>query len=391
MEHDLNGRQVLRCPICGTEFTDIIAICPGCGNILDQMKLSPSLKAFISELDEYEKVSANTSKRFKEKLKLVVEKRKAGLIRDFVFDSDRKSVLEALIFIKSKVALEADRKVNKTNFYWIRLWTGRAEQLYEKARVLFRESDSVETVYAYIIETNVRIQKMIRRKIILGTVSFLILIVMAVFYKPLKKGSIGPETDENVVQTDFPQITGYGDKQIDKLADKEGSTGAVTHKLLKEGNKIKPLQLENFIFSIPDYWVENGSKEEYYQAYAETGGKVAMLAITYPHDNEEVSLEALYADNENMITAIESWFDECSVTRYEKFQSDFGVTGVVYHYTSKFDFGGVKYGASGMCLCFPSEKDSRWFFVVFIVTNNIEENYEEDFMEILSSIKEVEA
>ena len=116
-----------------------------------------------------------------------------------------------------------------------------------------------------------------------------------------------------------------------------------------------------------------------------------MLAITYPHDNEEVSLEALYADNENMITAIESWFDECSVTRYEKFQSDFGVTGVVYHYTSKFAFGGVKYGASGMCLCFPSEKDSRWFFVVFIVTNNIEENYEEDFMEILSSIKEVEA
>lgn len=393
MECDLNDRQILKCPICGTEFRDIITICPNCGNILDSIKLSSSLKAFIFELDEYEKVIANTSKHFKGKSKLAAaKKRKAGLIRNFVFDNDGSTILEALIFIKSKVAVEAGHKANRKTLYWIHLWTEKAEQLYEKARIVLRGNGSIEAAYAYIIETNVKTQKMVRRKVIAGGTTVLILIAMAVLYKPIR----------SVPQMAPPKASGFGDKQAAEKADNvdrglletnEDSTGPVKQKLLKEPKEeriIETLQLKNFTFSIPDYWVEKGSKAEYYQAYAETGGKVAMLAIAYPHDEDEVNLEALYADHENMITAIEAMFDECTVTGYEEFKSDFGVEGMAYHYTSIFDFGGLKYGASGIYACFPSEKDSRWFFVVLIVTDNIEKNYEEDFMEILASVKEVE-
>lgn len=390
MEQNIS-RKVLRCPACGTEFTDIAMICPDCGNIFDQTRLSPSLKAFASELDEYDKVIADAPKHFRGKSKTAAaERRKAGLIRDFVFESDGKSILEALLFIKSKVALEARRKAKRKALYWIRLWTRKAEQLYEKVQVLFPGNDRVETAYSYIIETNLRIQKAVRRKAIAGGMAALILTVMAVLYGSIKNGSIG---HEDPVQTRPKKTAGFGSGSIDETAENEGSTGTVKRKLIKgekEENTIKSLQLENFTFSIPDYWVENGSKEEYYQAYAETGRSVAMLSIAYPHDKDEVSLEALYADHENMITAIEAMFGECEVTEYEGFKSDFGVVGIIYYFTCVFDTGSSKQTVSGTYVCFPSVKDNRWFFVILIVSDNIEGDYDEDFMEILASIKEVE-
>lgn len=146
------------------------------------------------------------------------------------------------------------------------------------------------------------------------------------------------------------------------------------------------MEIENFRFTVPDYWVENESEENYYQFYAETGGKVAMFSISDPVDDEGVSLDALYEDNENMVNLIEGWFDGCIVTQNEKFQTDKGIDGMLYYMTFKqSDLAGT-----GMLFVFPSIKDNRWFYVSVYETNNTDKKYDTDFMEIINSIQETD-
>lgn len=151
--------------------------------------------------------------------------------------------------------------------------------------------------------------------------------------------------------------------------------------------------VKNFTFDIPDYWEEEGSKNEYLQYYAEKGDKVVMLSISYPKesdDNYDVSFDGLYADNENMIEAVGAMFTDGDVINHEIFESDYGVKGILYHFTynQKIDLL-TKADGRGYCFCFPSEDDRRWFYVVLLHTNNVASaDYNDDYMTLISSIKE---
>jgi hypothetical protein len=148
------------------------------------------------------------------------------------------------------------------------------------------------------------------------------------------------------------------------------------------------IQIGNYAISLQDYWEEDGSNlsDDYYQLYAETAGKIAMLSISYSFDDEDpVSMDELYADNDNMITMIEHEYGNCKVTDYQDFQSDSGVNGILYHFT--FNMEGIS--GKGDWFCFPSETDSCWYTVLLIESDNTEKDYTDDFTKTLSSIKEI--
>lgn len=154
-----------------------------------------------------------------------------------------------------------------------------------------------------------------------------------------------------------------------------------------------PLRVKNFVFALPTYWEEEGSKIEYLQYYAEKGSSVVMLGIGYhkeTDDDYDVSFDGLYADNENMEKAVASPFEKSDVVSSEVFESQYGVKGILYHFVCQQSVDWLKsIDASGYCFCFPSERDRRWFYVYFLETSNVPGNtYTDDYMALISSIME---
>ena len=153
------------------------------------------------------------------------------------------------------------------------------------------------------------------------------------------------------------------------------------------------VNVKGFSFDIPNYWSEEGSKNEYLQYYAEKGDKVVMLSIAYPEESDDdydVSFDGLYADNENMIKVIGEMFTDGDVYDHEVFESENGIKGILYRFTfnQKINWLTKKDGI-GYCFCFPSEDDRRWFYVVLLHTNNVSgDDYKADYMTLISTIKE---
>lgn len=54
-------------------------------------------------------------------------------------------------------------------------------------------------------------------------------------------------------------------------------------------------------------------------------------------DEDQVSLKALYEDNDNMIDMLEESIDHCKVTGEKEVVSDYGVKGIVYLYNHWMD------------------------------------------------------
>lgn len=55
--------EIHKCPSCGEVLQSLTAICPSCGYEINSAKLSPALKEFIDEINECDKLIANTPKK----------------------------------------------------------------------------------------------------------------------------------------------------------------------------------------------------------------------------------------------------------------------------------------------------------------------------------------
>ena len=75
-------------------------------------------------------------------------------------------------------------------------------------------------------------------------------------------------------------------------------------------------------------------------------------------DEDQVSLKALYEDNDNMIDMLEESIDHCKVTGEKEVVSDYGVKGIVYLYNHWMD---TDIGRVDGCLLYtsPSPRDMR--------------------------------
>ena len=140
-----------------------------------------------------------------------------------------------------------------------------------------------------------------------------------------------------------------------------------------------------FTFEIPDYWdaVENDGNE--YLAYAETGGRVAMLHIYARYDSDDpVTFDILQreTDNGKMATFVSNNVDETGPVT-DKLIEVAGIKGYIYNTTF------VQSGAPGKMtlVCLPSVSDNKWIYMTLMETDNTEYSYSEDFQEIIYSLK----
>lgn len=150
------------------------------------------------------------------------------------------------------------------------------------------------------------------------------------------------------------------------------------------------VKIGNYTFSLPNCWKESDTGDtDTKRYYAETNGKVAMIDIDCFYDTDKVSYDALVADNENMITAVESSLSAVGgkITGYETFQGGDDAKGILYSYTMAFNVEGKLYHGEGKLFCFPSEEDNKWFYVWMAASDNTEYTYDEDFTKILLTIK----
>lgn len=495
--------EIRKCPNCGEVVDAFTVKCPACGFELNSKKVSSVLQDFIKEINECEKNIANSStvgksgwsswsksKRFwwvvlnllfvciplviylalplvtlKLTPKLTSEEKKmASLIENFPFPNDRESILSALVFAKEKIDFISKESINRKTAYWMRLWCAKAEQLKQKADLLFPNDSIVKDSYNEITADENRVNRIIKIKAIVG----LVILVIAVVFCIIRYGSNVGVTDSKDYNATFEwQTTGLfaelpepdttngkivmeTEKQVSielyniETADFEayvkscreaGFTVDVTKtdmvfyakddagynlSIFYYDNKdlmnvvvssydienemedktnndaatpTTAINVKNFTFNLPDYWDEEGSKNEYLQYYAEKGDKVVMLSIAYPEesdDNYDVSFKGLEADNDNMVKAVAGMFTDGDVVDHEVFESDHGVKGMLYRFTykQKIDWN-TKVDGSGYCFCFPSESDRRWFYVVLLHTNNVSSNdYKDDYMSMLADIKE---
>lgn len=220
---------LIKCPACGTELPSLTAICPACGHEINSAKVSDSLAKFISQINDCDRRIANSNEKPKKgwsswetwkKIGWVIlniyfaciplllyflflrsgsnkslsltaeEKYKATLIENYVFPNDRGSILEALLFIKSKIGFIADEKINANNLYWMRLWGEKAKQLHQKAEMLFPEDKIANDTYKQILSDGRRIRKKIQIRIGV-TVGVIVIVVIFIAIHSIGSGTGG--------------------------------------------------------------------------------------------------------------------------------------------------------------------------------------------------------
>ena len=197
--------SIRKCPSCGETINSFIAICPRCGHELNDTQISETLEKFIEQVNVCEIVIPHgitheegwsswgkikkigwvilnvfffafpvaiylTYKRLTidSKPKLSIEEAKlVSLIQNYTFPNDRESIVDAIFFIKEKVAFLSQEKATRKSLYWLRLWSSKAEQLKHKADLLFPGDVAVQQSYNEIcvdLKTttkNVNIKKII--------------------------------------------------------------------------------------------------------------------------------------------------------------------------------------------------------------------------------------
>lgn len=174
-------------------------------------------------------------------------------------------------------------------------------------------------------------------------------------------------------------------EQVDIIDEKEEFDGYDKY----EKNE---LRVGDFVFSIPEYWVEgNTVKEddyEEYQLYAETDGKVAMFQIRLSYDDvDEVSYELLVKDEPNMIAYLKKLF-KGNAEWYKHFTNSNGLSGEMYKYDGKVNIDlFTVYDAYGYETVFPSYEDNCWLYVDLVHSGNTKYSYYNDYMKILDNIR----
>lgn len=208
--------NIKKCPGCGEEVPALTAICPACGHEFTSTKVTASLTHFIKTLDECDNRIAQEPKMdtpkkgfmsWDKKVKIgwitlniltsfiplvfyfifpyikpffgaytpmltPEEKKKADLIENYAFPNEREAILEAILFIKSKIAFLATSKYTSKTRFWMNIWNTKAEQLQEKAKILLINNSITDGAHAEIVQHKQKVQRkvLIRTVVALGIV-----------------------------------------------------------------------------------------------------------------------------------------------------------------------------------------------------------------------------
>lgn len=320
--------NIIKCPSCGEDIPSFTAICPACGHEINSAKVSSSLKNFIDSIDECDKLIANnpcpdkksgwpswgTAKRvfwvilnvlffclpliiylyvklfsviiplarYDSTPKLTAdEKRKASLIENFPFPNERESILEALLFIKAKISFLASEKIDKKNAYWIRLWSAKASQLYQKAEMMFRGDKAANEAYQEILKQKERVRKIVKFKAIIYTIVLIAIII--IFF--IRNGTINIDKTKDYNSTFEWQSNGLF-VQIPEPATNNGF-------IVSEYEKQIHIEL---------YHITSEDFASYVKECREAGFTVNVTkndSVFYAHDDEGYNLNIFFDDDDD--------------------------------------------------------------------------------------------
>lgn len=228
--------SIRRCPSCGETINSFTAICPGCGHELNDTQISETLEKFIEQVNHYESMipygityeegwsSWSTLKKvgwiilnvffiafpvaiyltykritIDSKPKLSKEEAKlVSLIENFTFPNDRESIVDAIFFIKEKVAFLSQEKESRKSLYWLRLWSSKAEQLKHKADLLFPDDVAVRQSYNEICADSEKVNKNIKTKKIIVIVLWIVFWAWGLSDAEPEQPTSGDENIDNV-------------------------------------------------------------------------------------------------------------------------------------------------------------------------------------------------
>lgn len=412
---DTNGRseQFFKCSVCGAEFPRHISVCPGCGKVVDSSGISPPAKAFIVEIEDYDKLIADTLgqraagqrkkilhracrvlwitlnlftlcipwaihlvaalRRDRKMPRLTVEeKRKAFIIQNFVLPSDVKTVLEVLLYVRHKVAVLARQEVNPRTVYWTRMWRDRAEMLYEKIQAqLIGDKDIAETAYRNIVKNSRKIGRRDIWKAFAGGMVIIAELLAVVIYVPMIENTL----TESIAEEEISEEEDFEDTEFVWERDTDGS-----------------LIIKGVTLRFPYYWKEEDSHPGYCRFASERNNRIAVLAIGYKDRTEdEAGGEDLFGFSEETLEKIKGDFEDCKFFKYEKYQSDYGVDGLLYSYVFTTKIEDKTYRGTGKCFSFYSPENNRYFFIQTIISNNVRrDNYDEEYMKMIASLRAVD-
>lgn len=333
--------KIFKCPSCGAQLSSFTAICPDCGHEINSQNVSSSLKEFIEEINEYDKVIANNSdlpksgwktwkhgKRilwviinlFTSFIPLVIyltlplikpflfaksvpelsadEKRKASLIENYVFPNEREATLEAMMFTQSKMAFLASEKFDKKTLYWTNLWNTKAEQLNQRAGIILAEDKIIEKVYSGIIASKNKVDRIVKIRAVIG-------ITIIVAYVAIVLNNVSLWTlIEDISNIKLSSTT------LDDDASKEfewPTTGLCTHLPRPDSNKgeihfndDEKFWIDIYDFSQSDY--EHYIEECKEKGFTIDGTKTSMQYEAYNEEGYYLNLMYLASDSNLDIT-----------------------------------------------------------------------------------------
>ncbi len=372
--------EIHKCPNCGEVLQSLTAICPSCGHEINSATVSSSLKDFIARINECDQVIADTPKEEKPKkgwktwskairvlwvilniftscIPLVIylslplikpllrsntvpeltsaEKHKVSLIENFTFPNDRESILEALLFTKSKVAFLAKEKANAKTVYWVRLWNTKATQLHQKAGILLNNDPIAANAYTEIAASKAKVDKRIRTKAGIGIAIVVVFIAFVLINGSLLGGvsnlfknlnfpafplpSIGSNKDDvpfewlqTGLSTELPEVQGTGG-HIWKNSEEE---------LDIDIDGITYAQFDAYIVACQEkgFTVDAVKDTNEYTAYNDAGYKLELKHIS---DRLYINLKAPLSGDSNYI-----WPDSTLAQMIPQLSADSGATGV---------------------------------------------------------------
>jgi len=183
------GGKIIKCPSCGMELSSFTAICPDCGHEINSTQVSKTVKEFANGIEECDIRIANSPEVSKgwsswddgkriwwvlfncffcclpliiyflwKSIKSVVtvsltveEKKKEAFIENYTLSNDRESILDLLLFIKSKTIFLVNEKFNAKTAYWTRVWVNKAKQIYYKSEILLKGDMIANNAYNEIL------------------------------------------------------------------------------------------------------------------------------------------------------------------------------------------------------------------------------------------------
>lgn len=208
--------SVIKCPSCGDELPSLTARCPACGHEINQARISSSIMFFADKINQCDRAIAsdpNSPKngwsswgtgarvmwvilnictlciplvfyftlpffKYGQTPSLSVnEKNKATYIENYTFPNDRESIIEALLFLKAKIMFLASEPLNDKTAYWYRLWTAKADQIYQKSEIVLKRDEVAQSVYNDIKKDGKVVRDKVKKKAFLGAAILITMIV----------------------------------------------------------------------------------------------------------------------------------------------------------------------------------------------------------------------